>query len=104
MVCKSIKDFSSELLGSSFHGPIGGNAVSPIGAGGKHDQNRHNLPKISFKSMSKGSLDAAAEGELGEGSRCESALTGVSVPATRNLISTVQVRLMHLGRPQRWGE
>jgi hypothetical protein len=67
MVGKSVKDFCSELLGATLHSAVRRNAVSPVGAGGKYNEYRHNLPKISFKSMSEGSLDAASEGELGEG-------------------------------------
>lgn len=67
MIGKPVKDFCSELLGASLHRTVGGNAVSPVEAGAKYDDDHHNLPKISFKSMSEGSLDAASEGELGEG-------------------------------------
>jgi hypothetical protein len=88
MVGKPVEDISSELLSASFHGAAGRDAVSAIRARSKYANQRHNLPKISFKSVSEGSLDAASEGELCEGGRCESTLTGVSVSATRDLIST----------------
>ena len=75
VVGKPVKDFRSELFGASLHSTARGNAVSPVGAGSKHNKNHHNLPNISFKSMSEGSPDAASEGELGKGGGCESTLS-----------------------------